>query len=233
MMDFLRKHRATIFIITITGFLSGAFVGFGSYIFGSKTASDDVATINGKGVPYKEYIQLFNRTLDNMRKENVEMTDEVFTQKKQEVLQDLIQEEVFWQEAKKYGIKVSDGELAADIHHYPAFQKDGVFDQRVYFNVLGQVLRTTPKKFEDSRRRQIAIYKLRQLIASSVLVSDAELHLEYTRANKGNMSKFQEQREEFLKNLRQQKVSMVFNEWFKNLNQTTKIEVHLQEIERG
>jgi len=61
--------------------------------------------------------------LQNDKKTTI--TPELMAQKRQEVLQDLIQEEVFWQEAKKYGISVSDGEVAADVSRYPAFVKDG------------------------------------------------------------------------------------------------------------
>jgi peptidyl-prolyl cis-trans isomerase D len=233
MMDFLRKHRQTIFLITISGFLAGAFVGFGGYFFGNRSTADAVAEINGTRIPYKQYSRLFNTMLNNLRKGDEEITDEILTQKKQEALQDLIQEEVFWQEAKKYGVTVSDGELAADIHHYPAFQKEGQFDRMTYYYVLRQVLRTTPRQFEESRRRQIAIYKLRHLIASSVQISEPELYRQYFKEHKGDMSKYQEERQSFLENLRQQKISLVFAEWFKQLNQTTKIKVHLNEIERG
>ncbi|MCB4792105.1 MAG: SurA N-terminal domain-containing protein [Elusimicrobia bacterium] len=232
-MNFLRKHRTTIFAITILGFLSGAFVGFGSYFFGRKTASDAVAEVNGVQIPYTTYYNLYNRVVENMRKKNTEVTDDILKTKKQEVVQDLIQEEVFYQESLKYGIKVSDGEIAADINSYPGFQKNGQFDRFAYYNVLNQILRTTPQKFEESRKRQIAVFKLRYLIASSVRLTEPEIRLEYMRANRGDMSKFEAQRQEFIKNLRQEKVAMVFNEWFKQLNISVKIKVHLNEIEKG
>jgi len=57
--------------------------------------------------------------------------------------------------------------------------------------------------------------------------------MEYSRANKGNMKNFEKEKDKFLENLRQEKVMMVFNEWFKQLNQSVKIKVHLQEIEKG
>jgi len=231
MMDFLRKHMQTIFLITIIGFLAGAFVGFGSYLFGSKTPADAVAEVNGTNIPYRDYAVLLNRVVDNLSKTQ-EVTDEVMKQKKQEVLQDLIQEEVFWQQSKKYGIVVSDAELAADIQHYPAFQRDGRFDQNAYFQVLYQVMKTTPQQFEESRRKQIAIFKLRQLIASNVRISEPELQLEYARTHGGSMADFAKNRDKSLETLRQQKVMLVFNEWFKQLNQTVKIKVHLEEIEK-
>jgi len=233
MMNFLRKNMRMIFLITIIGFLGGAFIGFGGYFFSNKTSADAVVEVNGAKIPYRQYSNTLNRVLDGMRQQKQEITDAVTKQKKQEVLQDLIQEEVFSSEAEKYGITVPDGELAADIHHYPAFQRDGNFSQQAYFQILFQMLHTTPKEFEDSRRRQIAIFKLRQMIASSVLITEPELRMEYYFAHKGNMADYQKDKLKFRDDIKQKKTMLVFSEWFKLLNQTMKIKVHLEEIEKG
>jgi peptidyl-prolyl cis-trans isomerase D len=221
-----------IFLITIIGFLAGAFVGFGSYFFSGKTTADAVVEVNGEQIPYKRYENYLNRALEGMRQQKQEVSDETMKQKKQEVLQDLIQEAVFSKEALKYGITVSDGELAADIQHYPAFQREGHFDRNAYFQVVYQVLRTTPREFEDSRRAQIAIFKLRQLISSGVTITEPELKLEYFNANRGNMKDFEKDRAKFSEKIKQEKTMLVFGEWFKTLNQNMKIKVHLQEIEK-
>lgn len=233
MMDFLRNHRITIFTITIIGFLGGAFIGFGSYFFGGKTSSDNVIVVNGTGIPYRTFQKTLNRVIETMHQQNQEVTEAVREQKKQEVIQDLIQEEVFRQQAKAYGITVSDDELAADIQQrYPAFQRDGRFDRMAYFQALGQILKMSPKEFEDSRRKQITNAKLRQLIMTSVKISEPELQMEYARAHRGNMAAYAKDRDKFLEQVRQEKTMLVFNEWFKSLNQTMKIKVHLQEIEK-
>ncbi|MCX5781630.1 MAG: SurA N-terminal domain-containing protein [Elusimicrobia bacterium] len=231
MMHFFRKHRETIFIITIAGFLAGIFVGFGSYFFIGKTPSDAVVEVNGKDVPYRRYTNLLNQVRNSMTKNKEDITDEVLNKKKQEVIQQLIQEELFWQEAKIFGISVSNKELANDIQNYPAFQKDGKFSHLLYYRILGEILRETPRDFEESRRKQIAAYRLRQFIASSVRITEPELQIEYARANKGNMANYEKEREKFLDNLKQEKTILVFNEWFKDLNRTVKIKVNLDEIE--
>jgi peptidyl-prolyl cis-trans isomerase D len=231
MMDFFRKHMKVIFLITIVGFLAGAFIGFGGYFFGARGPADAVAEINGVKVPYRHYTSLLNRALENLRQNKTDTSDESMIRLKQEVLQEIIQEEVFWQEAKKYGITVSDQELAAAIQNYPAFQNNKAFDRNAYFQVVYQRLRTTPREFEESQRRQIAISKLRQLIASNVKISEPELRLEYARAHGGNMAAFDQDREKFLESFQKDKTMMTFNEWFKQLNQTMKIKVFLDEIE--
>lgn len=232
-MDFLRKHMRMIFLITIIGFLAGAFIGFGGYLFGTRSAGDAVLVINGKKIPYQHYVNLLNRTIDAMRQKKEEVSEETINRKKQEVLQDIIQEEVLSEQAKKYGITVSDAELAATIQRFPSFQQDGRFDQRAYFQVLYQILHTTPKEFEESQRKQIAISKLRYFLAMSVLVSEPELHFEYARAHGGNMKNFDKDREAFSEKIRQEKVMQAFNEWYKSLNQTVKIKVLLQDFEKN
>lgn len=232
-MDFLRKHMRIIFFITIVFFLGSALIGFGGYLFGSKSSMDAVVEINGEEVPYRRFSNMMARVTENMAQKKEEMTEQIRQQKKQEILQDLIQETVFWQQSKKYGISVSDSELAADIQRYPAFQRDGHFDHQTYYQVLGQMLRMSAVEFEDSRRRQIATFKLRHLIASSIRITEAELRYEYARANRGNMAAFEKDRPKFLESLRQEKTMLVFNEWFKQLNSSMKIKVHLEEIERS
>lgn len=232
-MDFLRKHMRTIFFITIVFFLGSALIGFGGYLFGSKNSMDAVVEVNGEKVPYRRFATMMSRVTDMMAQNKEEMNEQVRLQKKQEILQDLIQETVFWQQSKKYGISVSDAELAADIQRYPAFQRDGHFDHQTYYQTLGQILRMSPVEFEESRRRQIAMFKLRYLIASSIRITEAELRYEYARANRGNMSAFEKDRQKFFDSLRQEKTMLVFNEWFKQLNSSMKIKVNLDEIERS
>ena len=233
MMDFFRKHMRTIFLITILGFLAGMFLGFGGYLLGKGPQGDAVAEVNGKKISGRAFRTLYNQAMQNVKKGEENLSEEAVKAKKQEVLRDLIQEEVFYQESKKYGITVPNGELAASIQSYPAFQKDGNFSQQAYFEILYRVLRTTPEEFEESRRRQIAIYKLRQIVADSVRISEPELRLEYARANKGDMSKFNDKKEEFLQQVRQEKVMMAFQEWYKVINQTFKVKLLMKEIFDG
>jgi len=68
MMNFLRKHKIKIFLITIVGFFAGTFVGFGSYLFGEKNYHDAVAVVNGCKIPYKIYYALYNNTVDVMNR---------------------------------------------------------------------------------------------------------------------------------------------------------------------
>ncbi len=224
-MDFVRKHRETIFIITIIGFLAGIFVGFGSYFFIGKTPADNVLEVNGIGIPYKHFTNLLSQVRRSMTENNESQAEDTIKQKKQEVLQHLVQEELFWQEARKYGIIVSDLELASDLQSYPAFQQNGRFSHALYYRILNEVLHETPREFEESRRKMIAAFKLRALIASSVRITEPELQVEYEIQNKGNMQDFEKKRDKFQQQHRKEMIGIVFTDWERYLNHNLKVKV--------
>lgn len=232
MMNFFRRHSRTILLITVIGFIAGTFVGFGGYYFTRGWRADTVALVNGKKILYSTYLNYLQRLINNLREQNQEVTDELIKQKKQEILSDLIQEEIFYQEAKKYGITVTDEELAADIQRFPAFQRDNRFDQGTYFQVLRYALQMTPQEFEESRRRTIMIAKLRYLIGSSIKVSAKELELAYLE-EKSDLKDFFRDYETFRQNYLAQKTVYVFNEWFQQLGRRVKVKTYLEERERG
>jgi peptidyl-prolyl cis-trans isomerase D len=77
------------------------------------------------------------------------------------------------QEAQRLKFRVSDNELAGTIMAIGAFQNAGVFDSRLYENVLSRI-RMTPEEFEVSQRDAMLIEKLSTFITSAVKVSEEE-----------------------------------------------------------
>lgn len=218
MMNFLRKHKVKIFLITILGFLAGTFVGFGSYMFGKKTDINTIAVVGNTKIPYKLYFSLYNSSIDMLRQSGLEITEYLKTQTQKDIIRGLIQDEIIWQQTKKYGITVSDTELAADIQKYPYFQNDkGQFDVRYYYKFLNN-LRLSPKEYETFRRKQIASNKLKVLIASAASVSDGEL--EEMKKEMPDLNK------EYAIQL---KANEVLSDWFEDVRNKTKIEINLNE----
>jgi peptidyl-prolyl cis-trans isomerase D len=82
--------------------------------------------------------------LDQRRKEIGVMDDEKMKAVKFQVMQELVRESVFLAEADKYGITVTDNELAQYIQSIPAFQTQGKFDQRAYMQALVNVVHMSP-----------------------------------------------------------------------------------------
>ena len=215
MMNFLRKHKVKIFLITIFGFLAGTFVGFGSYLFGDRNYYDAVAVVNNVKIPYKIYYSLYNNRLETLRQSGQDITEEMKKTVQNDIIRNLIQDEIIWQQTKDYGITVSDKELAADIQSYPYFlNENGQFDIRYYYKFLNNI-RLSPKDFESLRRKQIASKKLQMLVASAAKVSDTELK---------NPDNYSEQI-----TILQTKANEILNDWFDTIKKKTKIKITLQD----
>ena len=100
MMNFLIKHKVKIFLITILGFFAGTFVGFGSYFFGDKNYFDTVAVVNGEKIPYNVYYAMYNNTLEVLRKDGQELSDDTMKKIQSKVVNSLILDVILWQQTK-------------------------------------------------------------------------------------------------------------------------------------
>ena len=130
MMDWLRKYRYTIFMITLGGMLVGIFVQFGSG-FLQLSPYDAAIVVNGDKISYKEYQSRLEQYRRNQQENKTPATDENINALKQKAVQDLVQETVLGQEADKYGMQVTDNEVASYIQSAPAFQKSESPSQRL------------------------------------------------------------------------------------------------------
>jgi peptidyl-prolyl cis-trans isomerase D len=101
---------------------------------------------------------------------------------KQQVVNTLIERELVFQEAQRLNIRVTDEELARSIQSISYFQKDGIFDNRFYVNVLRRN-RMTPEQFEASQRQSLLLSKLRELVIGSVKVDESEAREWYNYEN--------------------------------------------------
>lgn len=233
-MDWLRQNRYTIFLITLGIFLIGIFGGLGANYFGGLSKANAVAEVNGVKIPYEQLSKLANRRINAIREKNPtqDFSESMMKQLEQETLSDLIREEVFVQEAKNYGITVTDQELAADVQRFPAFQRDGRFDVRTYIEVLRRMENSIPEEFEESRRKQILIGKLQNLIASSAWVTDQETEWEYAQRHKGKKGDFAKEKDAFRQSLSQERALWVFDQWAKQLSAQYKIRTYLERFQK-
>lgn len=223
--DYLAKHKRDIFIVTVVGFIAGIFLGFGGYLRYS-TVVDTAAIVNGVKIPIRKYNRLLNQTIENYRNQGNEIDDKTISAIKQQVLSELIQEEVFWQEAKKYGIVVTDQEVYYDIMNIPAFHKDGRFDRETYYRTVILRLKMTPKEFEEFRRKRIAMFKLREFIISAVKLTPQEVEA-YFQQKKPTT---EEEKQKLYQQLLQEKQTAVLEQWYKEINNNLKIKIFLKDL---
>jgi peptidyl-prolyl cis-trans isomerase D len=233
-VDWLRKHKNIILIIVIAGFIISTFVGFGLYIRSGAASVETVAEVNDEKIPYRRFIGLYNQVINRKRDKGEDLGPEVLKQAKQDVIQSLIQESVFYQEAKRYGIDVTDTELAQSLYSIPAFQKEGKFSVQSYAQTLQFGLRTTPEEFEETQRKQLAISRLRALITQEIKITDKELEMELAlRRQDPNYKKSPvKDKEEMRRQMREEKGAHILNRWYQQLGTNIKVKVYLDEIER-
>ncbi|MBW2449959.1 MAG: SurA N-terminal domain-containing protein [Deltaproteobacteria bacterium] len=135
-----------------------------------------VALVNGDQITLDEYREAYNNLIEQLRRRFGNNLDEDMLkqlQVKRQALNQLIDNKLLIQEAKRLKFRVSEKELADAISNFTAFQRAGMFDRNLYANVLDR-LRMTPEVFEAAQKDAMLIDKLRTLITSSAKISDQE-----------------------------------------------------------
>jgi peptidyl-prolyl cis-trans isomerase D len=176
MLDLMRRHAKNWLVKILLGMVIVVFI----FYFGStrwKEKAETIATIDGRAIPYAEFHKNYQKLLDAYREQyKGALTDDILKglNIKQQAYDNIINQAVILQKAKDLGIEVSEEEIKGSILSTPAFQRDGVFDERIYNQVLRQN-KMTPADFEDSQRMLITTVKLEDIIQSAVKVSDREV----------------------------------------------------------
>ena len=175
MLRLMRKQAGSWLIKVLLGAIVIVFVFWGVGSFRSQRG-DRIATVNGDPITLDEYRNTFDNLVDQLRRRFGSNLDGDMIEKlqvKKQALNQLINNTLLLQEAKRLKFRVSDTELADAILEIPGFQEAGRFDNRLYRNVLER-LRMTPEEFEVAQRNGMMIEKLSTLITSGVKISDQE-----------------------------------------------------------
>ena len=176
MLRFMRQQAGNWLIKVLLGAIVIVFVFWGVGSFRAQRGGR-VALVNGDQITLDEYREVYNNLLEQLRKRfGNNLNDDMIKmlQVKKQALNQLIDNKLLVQEAQRLKFRVSDKELADAIMQFGAFQRAGVFDNRLYQNVLDR-LRMTPEEFEVSQRDAMLIERLKVLITSSVKVSNQEV----------------------------------------------------------
>src|SRR5262245_2617430 len=168
-----------ILLFVIVAFIATSFFYFGSDSLRSGSArSNALASVNGEEIPparfqrvQRNYLEYYRRTYQQ------DITPEMAERLglTQQVINDLIQEALILQQARREGISISDEELRLRIQTIPAFQEDGRFSRERYLSQLRQI-RIEPAEFENEVRREMLRQKMEAIVKDGIKVSDAEVH---------------------------------------------------------
>ncbi len=175
MLRYLRENTGNWVIKFFLGIIVIVFVFLGVGSFGSKR-NDSVATINDEPITIKEYQRAHKMLVDQMRARfGKNLNDDILKafNVKQQALDSLIEERLVLLEAEKLGITISDEELQQSVLAIKAFQKDDKFNLEQYKKVLS-LNSLTPEIFEKSQINTLRQQKVREMLFSSVNVSELE-----------------------------------------------------------
>jgi len=183
MLRGMRKHAKYFYVLFFIVILSFIFWGVGTV---DKTGSVEVVAEVGKNkITAEEYWKTYDRIYRFYREVYKDKFDEETEKKmnlKEGVLDSMINERVLLMAAKEADVTVSDEELQESIARDPAFMKNGVFNKEVYLNRL-RLGRMTPEVFEHTKRQELTLTKMKQLIEVSVDATDIDAQLPQTQGN--------------------------------------------------
>lgn len=183
MLRMMRQHAKYFYVLFFIVILSFIFWGVGTV---DKTGGVQVVAEVGKyKITADDYWQTYDRIYRFYREIYKDKFDEETEKKlnlKESVLNSMISERILLMAAAENGITISDKELEDSIAGDPAFMKNGTFDRDMYLHRL-KLSRMTPEIFENLKRRELVLAKMRRLIESSVDVTGLDVNLPETQGN--------------------------------------------------
>jgi peptidyl-prolyl cis-trans isomerase D len=176
MLDLMRKHAKNWLMKVILGIIIIVFV----FYFGAAgidERSQRIAMIDGKPIVHADFQREYQNMLEMYRQRfGPALTEEMIRGMglKQQAFDNLINQEVILKKAADMKIQVSEEDVRAMILAYPAFQRNGGFDERIYQDTL-RTNRMAPEDFERVQRRLLLTLRVEDLIHGGVTVSDQEV----------------------------------------------------------
>ncbi|MFO8024662.1 SurA N-terminal domain-containing protein [Thiohalophilus sp.] len=178
MMQLIRDRAKGLFVWTIVGLIIITFALFGlsSYLTGGGGPSS-VAEVNDTEITENQLLRAQRNYLERLRQFQGDQFDASLfdnAQIKREVLQGLIQRELVQQHINDTGYQPGSQQVLGAIQEYDAFQEEGRFSSARYKTLLRQQ-GIAAEQFERDVASDLAFEQLRNGIAGSAFVTDAEL----------------------------------------------------------
>lgn len=175
MLQMMRDNAGSWIIKILLGVIVLVFIflGLGP---DRNSGNNIVAEVNKTVISWDDYRLAYNELVDGYRRQlGGNLTEEMIKmfRLREQALESLITSELMMQEAKRLKLQVTDEELEKAIVSLPYFERDGVFDMKLYEALLRQNGLTVPQ-FEAQQRKSMLISKLRSMVESGVLVTDGE-----------------------------------------------------------
>ncbi len=168
--------------IVVSFIFSFGYFGVSSLQSGVPTGT--AAKVNGEKIPLVRFYNVRDNLYRQLGLGRSDTTPETRNFLNVTALQQLVENKLLAQKARELGFYVSDEELSRSIMDDPAFQINGNFiGAEAYRNTIRQALNIDLGEFEKTYREELLIMKLRELISSSVKISEDELYNIYKVQN--------------------------------------------------
>jgi peptidyl-prolyl cis-trans isomerase D len=227
MFRFLRRHNTLVMTAMAVCIALLILFGIGGTSF-MTSPFDTVFKINGQSISQAEFDQIYNQVARTHPENGAASGSR--QQIMSQALNELIRQEVFFQESKRFGIQVSDQQLQMQLASYPAFQKDGKFDFPTYARTVAQAMDMAPRDFEKNQKKDIAGHELNELVADSVHISDEDLQQEIanrlaTEKDAAKRKEITSDPEKIRNEMRDKELNLVFGDWLTQLNASLKVNI--------
>lgn len=176
MLELMRKHAKNWLMKFLLGMIIIVFI----FYFGTRTGrkkTETIAVVDGKEIALAEVQKEYSNLAEFYRRQyGGSLSDEMLKglNLKQTALNSLVAQAIIMQKAKELNIAATDDEVRSFIMAYPAFQRGGTFNEKVYQQML-RLNRITPEEFEAAQQKMLSAAKLERLIQEAAKVSDQEV----------------------------------------------------------
>lgn len=183
MLRIIRKNMKTILIVVIAAFVVSVFYGLGQYSSsGGQKRTYYIAEVNESGITSDQLQKTFLNAISQYDEEALSSLDQsAIVSFKKNILNQLIDYELFYQQAQKEKIKISNDEIDLEIDKI----KDN-FSSPEEFNEALKANDITLALLKDDIKRQLMINKVLEETKNQVTITDEEL-LEYYNENKESL----------------------------------------------
>ncbi len=167
------KWMKLVLFITTFAFVGTALVALIVYKMSGKMTG--AVEVNGREISMQRYMYEVNLIQSNLERQGVDIAP-LRKAIKAQALNNIINEELIYQEAEKEGIVATKEEVKEAILHIPAFQENGVFSKDRYLAIVNS-MGISPQFFEEILRKQITKDHIFALIDGSTYLTKEELNV--------------------------------------------------------
>ncbi|WP_028318709.1 SurA N-terminal domain-containing protein [Desulfobulbus elongatus] len=176
MLNILRKNAQSVVVQAIVVIIAVVFIFWG--VGGNmKDNPNALAVVNGKEIPYRDFQQQYERMVEAYKQQFGGQLPQGLLQGmelKEQVLDQLVQEELLRQGAEKAGIMVSKEAIQRKIQEMAVFNVNGRFDLANYQAVLERN-RLSPSSFEAGIRNDLLMNRVLGSLGAFTVVPAQEV----------------------------------------------------------